>query len=212
MLKHSNRLERILPIRAGAQTLKHRQIMSPAHESTVAEKPAAATYIPRERVQSLDRQARPKRGKSLVGWMIGVGLCGDLIAILGGLLLAFVVRFETPMRYLGRTTTGMKLVDYRGHFVFLSVTLLVLLFHFGLYAPSQAHRLRKMNAIILTSCTAFFLGNLGLSFQLNTSPIVSRIFLVNAFVLTFFAWWPGGGSSITCWASRPSPPPSSAGS
>ena len=119
--------------------------------------------------------------------MIGVGLCGDILAVMVGLLLAFWIRFETPLRYFGHTAGRMRLVDYRGHFVFLSVTLLVLLFHFGLYTPSQAQRLRKINAIILTSCTAFFLGNLGLSFQLNTQPIVSRIFLLNAFILTFLS-------------------------
>ncbi len=117
--------------------------------------------------------------------MIGVGLCGDVVAIVGSLMLAFWVRFETPLRYFGRTSSQMRFLDYRGHFVFLSATLLVLLFHFGLYTPSQAQRLRKINAIILTSCTAFFIGNLALSFQLNTLPIVSRIFLLNAFVLTF---------------------------
>jgi exopolysaccharide biosynthesis polyprenyl glycosylphosphotransferase len=161
--------------------------MSSVRDSVAGAKTPGASYMPLDVPVVRKREAPAKRGKSLVGWLIGLGLFGDVLAILAGLLMAFWIRFETPMRYLGRTVSQMRLLDYRGHFFFLSATLLVLLFHFGLYTPSQVQRLRKINAIILTSCTAFFLGNLGLSFQLNTQPIVSRIFLLTAFVFTFFS-------------------------
>ncbi len=143
--------------------------------------------MPRNVTHARHSDAPLKRGKSLVGWLVCLGLFGDVIAILGGLIFAFWVRFDTPVRYFGRTASRMTLLDYRGHFFFLTVTLLVLLFHFGLYSQSQVPRLRKIHAVILTSCTAFFLGNLLLSFQLNTQPIVSRIYLTNAFVFTFLA-------------------------
>jgi exopolysaccharide biosynthesis polyprenyl glycosylphosphotransferase len=159
--------------------------MSSARESALEEKAPRASYVPVKAAAVRRSDNPPKRGKSLVGWLVGFGLAGDVIAIVTGLLLAFWTRFETPIRLLGRTASAMTLLDYRGHFVFLSGTLLVCLFHFGLYTPSQVQRLRKINAVILTSCTAFFVVNLALSFQLNTQPIVSRIFLLNAFLFTF---------------------------
>jgi exopolysaccharide biosynthesis polyprenyl glycosylphosphotransferase len=161
--------------------------MDSAQNSAVGAKARSASFNPFDVSVARRRETPPKRGKSLLGWLNGLGLVGDAGAILIGLLVAFWVRFETPMRYLGHTASKMMLPDYRGHFVFLSVTLLLLLFHFGLYAPSHAQRLRKINAVILTSCTAFFLANVGLSFQLNTLPIVSRLFLFNAFVFTFLS-------------------------
>jgi exopolysaccharide biosynthesis polyprenyl glycosylphosphotransferase len=158
--------------------------MSFATEPTIAQETA---YIPQPVVASRRSDAPPKRGKALAAWLIGMGASGDFIAIIVGLRLAFWLRFDTPMRYFGRTGFPMSPHDYHGHFVFMTATLLLLLFHFGLYTPSQAQRLRKENAIILTSCTAFFLGNLALSLQLNTQPIVSRVFLVCAYVMTFLA-------------------------
>ena len=161
--------------------------MSSVRDQAVGAKSPAAAYLARNIISARKEEAPAKRGKSLVGWLVGLGLLGDVAAIVSGLLLAFWLRFDTPLRYLGRTGGDMTLLAYRGHFVFLSTTLLLLLFHFGLYTPSQSHRLRKINAVILTSCTAFFLGNFGLSFQLNAQPIVSRIFLLCAFILTFLA-------------------------
>jgi exopolysaccharide biosynthesis polyprenyl glycosylphosphotransferase len=185
----AHRVERILPFdEFGTARLRGIvSIMSSARESTLEEKAPDATYVPVNAASARASEHLPKRGKSLVSWLVGFGLAGDVFAIVGGLLLAFWVRFDTPVRYLGRTVSAMTLPEYRGHFVFLGATLLLLLFHFGLYSPTHVQRLRKINAVILTSCTAFYLANLGLSFQLNTQPIVSRVYLLVAFALTFLA-------------------------
>ena len=50
---------------------------------------------------------------------------------------------------------------------------------------------RKVYAILLTSCGVWYLGNLGLSFELNTQPIISRIFLTCTFPCTLLA--------LMCW-------------
>jgi exopolysaccharide biosynthesis polyprenyl glycosylphosphotransferase len=165
--------------------------MSEARKSTVDGEAAGAPWATRGTFESRYSGVPAKRGKRLVTWVTGVGFLGDTLAIYGGLLLAFWIRFDTPMRFLGHTPSVMPLQSYNGHFVFLTITLLLLLFHFDLYSPVHTHRLRKVNAIILTSCTAFFLLNVGISFQLNTQPIVSRLFLFGSFVsalLTLVTW------------------------
>ena len=74
----------------------------------------------------------------------------------------------------------MPLQQYRGHLIFLSVTLLLVLFHFGMYGGGRPPRLRKVYAIVLTSCFVWALGNVGLSFELYAQPIISRIYLLLA--------------------------------
>lgn len=133
------------------------------------------------------------RDHGFAAWMVGMSFVGDAVAIVGALLGAFWLRFHTPMRSLGRTDAMMTLGAYRGHMVFLSITLLLVLAYFGLYATGRPQRLRKVNAMILTGTLVWFLANFGLSFELNTMPIVSRIFLFNSFFCTacgllFWRW------------------------
>ena len=119
--------------------------------------------------------------------MVGLSFVGDLFAVWGGLLLAFWVRFDTPVHALGRYPASvMTTAEYRGHFLFLGVTLMLILFRFGLYSSGRPLRLRRANAVLLTSCLLWFVGNLGLSFELNAQPIVSRIYLLCACGCTLF--------------------------
>ena len=148
--------------------------------------PAAVSRRSREHVE--------KRGGRFAAWMVGVSFAGDVVAIVAGLLVAFWLRFHTPMRSFGRVASGtMTLTEYRGHVIFLTVTLLVLLCYAGLYGTGRPQRLRKVNALVLTGCLTWFAANLALSFELNTLPIVSRIFLCNSLIcaalsLVFWRW------------------------
>lgn len=130
------------------------------------------------------RQSAPRRARGFAAWMVGISFTGDVVAVVGSLLLAFWLRFHTPMRGLGHTATQMPLEDYRGHIIFLAITLLLVLFYFDLYGSGRPQRLRKVNAIAITGAFVWFLANFALSFELNTMPIVSRIFLFNCFVCT----------------------------
>ena len=155
------------------------------NESGAAVLPAAAFYSRRQ------EQHAQKRGGRFAVWMVGVSFTGDVLAIVGGLLTAFWLRFHTPMRGLGRSASQMDLADYRGHLIFLTVTLLIILFYSDFYGTGRPQRLRRLNAVAITSCTLWFAANFALSFELNTLPIVSRIFLCNAFVCTvgtLLAW------------------------
>ncbi len=142
--------------------------------------PAAVGLFSHHRSKSV-----PRRNRSFAAWMVGISFTGDVVAIVGALLFAFWLRFHTPMRGLGHTNVNqMLLADYRGHMIFLTITLLLVLFYFDLYGSGRPQRLRKVNAIAITGAFTWFLANLGLSFELNTMPIVSRIFLFNGFVCT----------------------------
>ena len=148
-------------------------------------------FVPAPAVRRPRESARKRNGR-FATWMVGLGLAGDVVATVGGLLLAFWLRFHTPMRTLGRVATGtMTLPEYRGHLIFLTFTLMVILIYSGLYGTGRPQRLRKVNALVLIGCLTWFVANLALSFELNTMPIVSRVFLCNAMVCTaaaLIAW------------------------
>ncbi len=133
-----------------------------------------------------------RNSREFAGQMVGLGLAGDLLAVYGGLLLAFWLRFDTPVRALGRRATGaMTAAQYHGHFAFSGVTMMLILFWFGLYGSGRPLPLRRVNAILLTSCLVWFLANLALSFELNAQPIISRVFLLCACgctLATLTAW------------------------
>ena len=126
------------------------------------------------------------RDHGFAAWMVGISFVGDILATVVALLLAFWVRFHTPLREFGRTDYTMVLEAYRGHIVFLSITFLLLLAYFELYSVGRPLRLRKVIAIVVTSSSIWFLAHLALSFELNSMPIVSRIFLLTSFVCTTF--------------------------
>ena len=91
--------------------------------------------------------------REFAGKMVGLGFAGDMLAVYGGLLLAFWVRFDTPVRAFGRRASfPMTTAQYHGHFLFLGVTLMLILFRFGLYSSGRPLPLRRVNAILLTSC------------------------------------------------------------
>ena len=133
--------------------------------------------VAREKVQ--------RRNREFAAWMVGLSFAGDVFAVVGGLLLAFPLRFYTPLSHLARVARApMPLLEYRGHFIFLGTMLLMVLFHFGLYSDGRPARLRKVFAIVLTGCGVWFLGNLALSFELFSRPIISRLYLGCAFACT----------------------------
>ncbi len=138
------------------------------------------------------REKAQRRNREFAAWMVGLSFAGDVLAVIAGLRLAFSLRFDTPMRHLGHPASEpMMLGEYHGHFFFLTVTMMIVLFYFGLYSSGRPPRLRKVYAILLTSCGVWYLGNLGLSFELNTQPIISRIFLTCTFPCTLLA--------LMCW-------------
>jgi exopolysaccharide biosynthesis polyprenyl glycosylphosphotransferase len=141
-------------------------------------------FLPLAGFASRRREHVQKRGRRVGAWVVGVSFTGDVIATLLGLLLAFWVRFETPMRALGHTALRMELSQYQGHFIFLTVTLSIIFCYSDVYGTGRPQRLRKVNALIITNCLLWWAANLALSFELNTMPIISRIFLCNALVCT----------------------------
>ncbi len=129
-----------------------------------------------------------RKNREFAAWMVGMSFAGDVVAVVGGLLLAFSLRFHTPLRLLGHPAgESMSYAQYRGHFLFLSVMLLLVLFHFDLYSSGRPPRLRKVFAILMTGCGVWFLANLGLSFELYAQPIISRLYLCCAFFCTLGA-------------------------
>ena len=160
--------------------------------STTTEEKETGVFLNKTVRQAAGRENVQRRNREFAAWMVGIGFAGDVVAILAGLFLAFWARFDTPIRSLGHPAlTSIPIGEYRGHFIFLGITLLIILFHFGLYSGGRPPRLRKVYAILLTAGGVWLLANLGLSFELYARPIISRLYLCCAFVCTL--------STLTLW-------------
>ena len=59
--------------------------------------------------------------RDFAGKMVGLGFAGGVLAVYGGLFLAFWLRFDTPVQALGRRATlPMTTGQYHGRFYLLT--------------------------------------------------------------------------------------------
>ena len=47
------------------------------------------------------RETNHRKNREFAAWMVGLSFAGDILAIVSGVLLAFSLRFATPLRHLG---------------------------------------------------------------------------------------------------------------
>ncbi len=114
---------------------------------------------------------------NLLSTLSAVACVGDVFAILGGLLVAFWVRFHS-----GWITFGVDLPrppslrDYAGLFAVGTVFLLGILTHGGLYHSRHLLRYRRTALLIVRSLMIWFVLYLGVSLALKFDPPISRIY------------------------------------
>ena len=139
--------------------------------------------------------------------LILVSFAGDLLVTVGGFLVAFWLRFQTPLMNLGApqwdgVPAGMDLDQYVPHLVLGVALMMALLGNFRMYSPSYIHAVRRHWRIVGQTCAAWVVAYLALSLAFKVQPPISRIFCVLAGsinLLSLIAW----RKMLHVWMSTP---------
>ena len=101
---------------------------------------------------------------------------GDLAVTAWMLLLAFWVRFVSPVKKVGVFAEAVVFNDYLGH-IFIGVALMgVLLVNFRTYNPQHLLSLTYVSNSIAKACLAWVVCFMGVSFVLKFDPSISRFY------------------------------------
>src|SRR5690606_30045878 len=100
---------------------------------------------------------------------------GDAAMVFVALMLAYVLRFESPLREFGVDHPGMDLQAYLGHVVFGGVLMLGLLANFRIHDPRNFLAIRRTFALVAKTCVIWLVGFLGLALVLKIEPAISRL-------------------------------------
>jgi exopolysaccharide biosynthesis polyprenyl glycosylphosphotransferase len=108
--------------------------------------------------------------------LVAVSFIGDATVVLFALMLAYVIRFETGLREVGVTDSGISVSGYCGHVLLGGVALLFLLANFRLHDPRNFLAIRKTLVIVAKSCIIWGVGFLALALVFKIEPAISRIY------------------------------------
>jgi exopolysaccharide biosynthesis polyprenyl glycosylphosphotransferase len=118
-------------------------------------------------------------------------LGGDTLVTIGGLFVAFWLRYSTPLGALGVDVPDARFLDYFP-LLLLGAALLIATFgNLGLYDSRLFPRRYQSLSLIIKGCVFWLLAYLGLSLVLKFTPPISRLFAVLAFgcVLVCLSTW-----------------------
>lgn len=110
--------------------------------------------------------------------LVALSFLGDASIVLFSLLAAYVLRFETGIRFVGVVDSNVDLRAYLGHVVLGSLGLMFLLANFRLHDPRNFLAIRRIFALLAKSCGLWFVLFLSLTLLLKIEPEISRIFCV----------------------------------
>ncbi len=119
--------------------------------------------------------------------LVAIALCGDSVAAISALIVAFWLRFRSPLRAIGvESDTAFK--DYSVYIVLGTLSLISVLAHFQLYDRKLLLRSRKL---IAKGALLWLVGFLTASLLLKSSPPISRGYamLAGALAITFLYCW-----------------------
>jgi exopolysaccharide biosynthesis polyprenyl glycosylphosphotransferase len=115
----------------------------------------------------------------------------DAVVICAMLLLAYGLRFETPMRLIGPFPERITLHSYLGHIALGAASMLVLLVNYRVYHINCLLSFAEAAAGIAKAAVAWLLGFMALSLIMKFQPGISRLFCFVAFtqILTGLLTW-----------------------
>jgi Bacterial sugar transferase/CoA-binding domain len=108
--------------------------------------------------------------------LVAVSFIGDLATILFTLMLAYLIRFETGLREVGVSDSGISIVGYCGHVLLGSTVLIFLLANFRLHDPRNYLAIRKTCGTIVKACLLWGISFLALALVFKIEPAISRMY------------------------------------
>ena len=109
---------------------------------------------------------------------------GDVAVAAWMLLLAYWVRFVSPVRNFGFYTESVVINDYIGHLVIGVALMGVLLVNFRTYNPQHLLSLTYVSNSIAKACLSWVFCFMGVSFILKFEPSISRFYCAIGFGLS----------------------------
>ncbi len=145
--------------------------------------PTIANQVALGKPRREERRAHVTIGERL----IAITLCGDTVAALYALLIAFWLRFKSPLRGIG-VDSDTVFRDYLGYVVLGALSLIAVLAHYQLYDRKLLLRSRNL---IAKGALVWLIGFLSVSLLLKSSPPISRgyVMLAGALAIIFLYSW-----------------------
>ena len=142
-----------------------------------------------EPVVAVERRPREERRAHVtIGErLIAITLCGDTVAAIYALLIAFWLRFRSPLRGIGVDSNPI-FRDYLGYVVLGTLSLIAVLAHYQLYDRKLLLRSRNL---IAKGALLWLIGFLSVSLLVKFSPPISRgyVMLAGALAIIFLYSW-----------------------
>jgi len=108
--------------------------------------------------------------------LVAISFLGDSAIVFMGMMLAYLIRFETGVREMGVADSVIDLKSYCGHVLVGSALLIFLLANFRLHDPRNYLAIRKTLGIIVKTCLIWSVTFLALALVLKIDPPISRMF------------------------------------
>ena len=135
--------------------------------------------------------AHSRSARSLPEKLLILSFIGDTCIVFCALILAWAVRFYTPVINIGVRYVQPSIFDYLGHIAFGGATLTFALVYGGLYDRKHLLSFRRAFNIYGRSSLVWLLGYIAISLILKFQPDISRIYCLLGyafFILLMGAW------------------------
>ncbi len=127
--------------------------------------------------------ARRADRRAFASRMVIFSFIGDLAVTAWMLLLAYWLRFRTPLQHVG-TPAAVSFEDYLGHLLIGVALMGILLVNFRTYNPRHLLSLSYASSSISRACLTWILAFMGISFTLQFDPSISRVYCALGFGLS----------------------------
>jgi exopolysaccharide biosynthesis polyprenyl glycosylphosphotransferase len=110
--------------------------------------------------------------------LVAVTFLGDAAVVFLSMLVAYLLRFESRLQYIGVDDPEINLRAYAGHVLFGGILMLGLLANFRVHDPRNYLAIRRTFTVIVKTCAIWLVAFLGVALVLKLDPAISRAYCV----------------------------------
>ncbi len=130
------------------------------------------------------RETRRVDRRAFSALLVGVSFAGDLLVATAMLVLAYWVRFVSPVSIWIKADETVTLSSYVGQITLGLTLLMVLLIHFRTYHPGRLLSFCSLAGSIVKAAAVWIIAFMGISLVLKFQPGISRLYTMIGFGLT----------------------------
>ncbi|MEK7953717.1 sugar transferase [Luteolibacter soli] len=110
--------------------------------------------------------------------LIAVSFLGDAAVVFLSMLVAYLLRFESRLQFIGVDDPEISLRAYAGHVLIGGGLMLALLANFRVHDPRNYLAIRRTFTVIVKTCAIWLVAFLGVALILKLDPAISRVYCV----------------------------------